>query len=245
VHGRRYEVRVSEGRLRLCLALDVDAAAPALALVDELADYVGVFKLGLELFVAEGPALVQAVRARGVDVFLDLKLHDIPATVGAAVRRAIALDVKFLTIHASGGAAMMRAAVDAADGKTAIVAVTALTSLSDRDLAEVGYAVGADALVLQLAAVAERAGVAGVVCSPREAAAIKKQSPRLLAVTPGIRSATDHDDDQQRTMGPTQAIAEGADLLVVGRPIRTAIDRRAAAAAFVDAIEAARRPCDG
>ncbi len=233
---------MSDGRLRLCLALDVDAAAPALALVDELADSVGVFKIGLELFVAEGPALVRAVRARGVDVFLDLKLHDIPATVAAAVRRAAALDVRFLTIHASGGAAMMRSAVDAAEGRTNLLAVTALTSLSDHDLAEVGYAVGAEALVVQLAAVAARAGVAGVVCSPREVAAIKKLSANLQAVTPGIRSTHDSSDDQQRTMGPAQAIAEGSDLLVVGRPIRAAVDRRAAAAAFVEAIEAAVKP---
>ncbi len=228
-----------EGRRRLCLALDVDSAAAALALVDELRDHVGIFKIGLELFIAEGPGLVRAVRDQGVDVFLDLKLHDIPATVAAAVRRAVALDVRLLTLHASGGAAMMRAAVDAAAGRTTLLAVTALTSLSDADLNDVGVAMGADALALHLATVAATAGVPGVVCSPREVAAIKARAPNLVAVTPGIRGASDRSDDQQRTMGPTEAIVAGADLLVVGRPIRTAPDRRAAAAAFVSAIDAA------
>ncbi len=228
---------MSEGRLRLCLALDVDSAAAALALVDELREYVGVFKIGLELFIAEGPGLVRAVRARGVDVFLDLKLHDIPATVAAAVRRAAELDVRFLTLHASGGAAMLRAAVDAADGRTTLLAVTALTSLSDDDLVEVGVAMNAEALVVRLATVAAAAGIPGVVCSPREVPAIKARAPNLLAVTPGIRGASDRSDDQQRTMGPTEAIVAGADLLVVGRPIRTAPDRRTAAAAFVCAID--------
>lgn len=225
-------------RARLCFALDVDHADAALALVDELKDDVGVFKIGLELFIAEGPALVRAVRARGVEVFLDLKLHDIPATVKAAVSRAVALDVAFLTVHASGGPAMLRAAVDAAAGRTTILAVTALTSLSDDDLAAAGYADGAAALVPRLARLAADSGVPGVVCSPLEVVAVKAAAPSLQVVTPGIRGPGDAVGDQVRTMGPRAAIVAGADVLVVGRPIRGATDRRAAAARIVDEIAA-------
>lgn len=226
---------MSAARDHLCFALDVDDAATALALVDELGDHVGIFKIGLELFVAEGPALVRAVRARGVDVFLDLKLHDIPATVAAAVRRAVELDVRFLTVHASGGPAMLRAAAEAA-GRTRILAVTALTSLSDDDLAAAGYASGAAALVPRLARLAADAGVPGIVCSPREVALVKAVAPTLTVVTPGIRSAGDAVGDQVRTMSAHDAIAAGADVLVVGRPIKSAPDRRAAAAGIVDDI---------
>jgi orotidine-5'-phosphate decarboxylase len=229
---------VSAARDHLCFALDVDDAATALALVDELGAHVGVFKIGLELFVAEGPDLVRAARARGVDVFLDLKLHDIPATVAAAVRRAVALDVRFLTVHASGGPAMLRAAADAAADRTRILAVTALTSLSDDDLAAAGYVGGAAALVPRLARLAADAGVPGIVCSPREVALVKEVAPTLTVVTPGIRGAGDAVGDQVRTMSARDAIAVGADVLVVGRPIRGAPDRRAAAAAIVDDIAA-------
>ncbi len=229
---------MSAARDHLCFALDVDDAATALALVDELGAHVGVFKIGLELFVAEGPDLVRAARARGVDVFLDLKLHDIPATVAAAVRRAVALDVRFLTVHASGGPAMLRAAADAAADRTRILAVTALTSLSDDDLAAAGYVGGAAALVPRLARLAADAGVPGIVCSPREVALVKEVAPTLTVVTPGIRGAGDAVGDQVRTMSARDAIAVGADVLVVGRPIRGAPDRRAAAAAIVDDIAA-------
>ncbi len=227
---------MSAARDHLCFALDVDDQATALALVDELRADVGIFKIGLELFVAEGPALVRAVRARGVDVFLDLKLHDIPATVGAAVRRTGELDVRFLTVHASGGPAMLRAAAEAAGDRTRLLAVTALTSLSDDDLAAAGYAWGAAALVPRLARLAADAGVPGIVCSPREVALVKEVAPTLTVVTPGIRGAGDAFGDQVRTMSARDAIAAGADVLVVGRPIKSAPDRRAAAAGIVDDI---------
>ena len=226
---------------QLCFALDVADVDSAIALVDELQGHVGVFKIGLELFIVGGPDLVRTVRARGVDVFLDLKLHDIAATVGAAVARAVALDVRFLTIHASGGPAMLRAAAAAAAGSlTTLLAVTALTSLSDDDLAAAGYAENAITLVPRLARLAKDAGIGGIVCSPLEVEAVGRAAPGLLKVTPGIRGANDASNDQVRTMSASDAIRAGADLLVVGRPIRTAVDRTAAADAFVKEIAATR-----
>ena len=226
----------ADASARLCFALDVKSGADALALVDELGDVVGCFKIGLELFIAAGPELVRDVRARGVDVFLDLKLHDISATVGSAVARAVDLDVRYLTIHASGGEGMLRAAQAAAGGATTLLAVTVLTSLGDADLAAVGVDVSAAEQVLRLAALADSAGVGGVVCSPLEVAAVKARCPSLVAVTPGIRGAGDQRDDQARTMSAADAVAAGADVIVVGRPIRAAVDRRAAARTIVDAI---------
>lgn len=222
----------------LCFALDVNDEATATALVDELRDHVGVFKIGLELFIACGPALVRAVRARGVEVFLDLKLHDIPATVHSAVLRAAALDVRYLTVHAAGGPMMLAAAAKAAGTRTTILAVTALTSLSEDDLAAVGFAQGTVGLVPRLARLAADNGVGGVVCSPREVALVKAAAPSLTIVTPGIRGANDDVGDQVRTMTAHDAIVAGADLLVVGRPIRAAADRRAAAGLIVDEIRA-------
>lgn len=224
---------------RLIFALDVDTTDAALSLVDELKGHVGVFKVGLELFIAGGPDLVRAIRAKDVDVFLDLKLHDISATVAAAVRRAVALDVRYLTIHASGGPGMLRAAVDAAAGRTTLLAVTALTSLSDADLAAAGYAENAVTLVPRLARLATDAGVGGIVCSPLEVEAVGRVAPSLLKVTPGIRGANDVAGDQVRTMSAQDAVRAGADLLVVGRPIRTATNRLVAADAFVAEIDAA------
>jgi orotidine-5'-phosphate decarboxylase len=224
---------------RLCFALDVDTQDAALALVDELKDVVGCFKIGLELFIATGPQLVRAVRARGVDVFLDLKLHDISATVAAAVKSAVALDVRYLTVHASGGPGMLAAAAAAAGTRTTILAVTALTSLSDGDLRAVGFVEPASSLVLRLARLAEASGVPGIVCSPREVELVRQAAPALITVTPGIRGASDDNGDQVRTMSAGDAIAAGAHVLVVGRPIRLAPDRRAAASAIAADIDAA------
>ncbi len=225
---------------RLCFALDVDNADAALGLVDELRGHVGVFKIGLELFIAEGPALVRAVRARDVDVFLDLKLHDISATVAAAVRRAVDLDVRYLTVHASGGPKMLRAAVDAAAGNTTLLAVTALTSLSDAELAAAGFAENATTLVPRLAQLALEAGIGGIVCSPLEVEAVGRVAAGLVKVTPGIRGPNDAAGDQVRTMSAGDALAAGADVLVVGRPIRSASNRVGAADAIVAAIAAAK-----
>jgi orotidine-5'-phosphate decarboxylase len=224
-------------RERLCFALDVPDAPSALALVDELGDDVGVFKVGLELFVACGPQIVRDVRARGASVFLDLKLHDIPATVASAVARAAALEVRFLTLHASGGPAMLAAAAAAARGSgTTLLAVTALTSLTDVDLAAAGFAHGATTLVPLLAQLAVGQGIGGLVCSPHEVEAVKRVAPSLFCVTPGVRSAGDDHGDQARVKSAHDAIAVGADAIVVGRPIRGASDRKAAARRFVDEI---------
>ncbi|MBM4280095.1 MAG: orotidine-5'-phosphate decarboxylase [Deltaproteobacteria bacterium] len=232
-------------RDRLCFALDVPDAPSALALVDELQDDVGVFKIGLELFVACGPAIVRDVRARGVAVFLDLKLHDIAHTVQSAVTRAVELDVRFLTVHASGGPAMLAAAAAAARGsRTTLLAVTALTSLTDDDLAAVGFAHTATTLVPRLAQLAHAAGIGGLVCSPHEVEAVKRVAPSLYCVTPGVRSAGDDKGDQARVKSAHDAVAAGADAVVVGRPIRTAPSRRDAARRFVDELAAglAARP---
>ncbi len=226
---------------QLCFALDVPDAAAALALVDELHGDVGVFKIGLELFIACGPSIVQQVRARGVDVFLDLKLHDIGNTVASAVKRAVDLDVRYLTLHASGGPAMLAAAVNAVtegSSKTTLLAVTALTSLSDDELVRSGHAGGAVTLVPLLARLAKECGVGGVVCSPLEIEAVQRVAPGLVLVTPGVRAASDASDDQVRTLPADEAIARGSDVIVVGRPIKNAPDRRAAARRF--ALDIAR-----
>ena len=178
------------------------------------------------------------MRARGAAVFLDLKLHDIGNTVASAVARAVDLDVRFLTVHASGGPAMLAAAAAAAKGSgTTLLAVTALTSLTDDELAAAGFAHGAVTLVPLLAQLAARSGIGGVVCSPREVESVKRVAPSLFVVTPGVRSADDDQGDQVRTASADAAIAAGADVLVVGRPIKGAPDRRAAARRFVTEIE--------
>ena len=226
----------------LCFALDVASADDALVWVDRLKDDVGLFKIGLELFIAEGPSIVRQVRARGVDVFLDLKLHDIPQTVASSVTRAIALDVRFLTLHASGGTAMMKAAANAASSSsTTLLAVTALTSLSDQELLAAGHSGGAVTLVPQLARLASSSGIGGLVCSPLEAEAVKRVAPQLVVVTPGVRAPGESKGDQTRTRSAAEAVAAGADVVVVGRPIRAATDPRAAARALVEDIAAGLR----
>jgi len=220
------------------VALDVPTAERARLLVRQLAPVVGAFKVGKELFTSEGPALVRQLRADGAAVFLDLKFHDIPHTVAQAVEAAVRLDVQMLTIHTSGGAVMMqaaeRAAREAADalGRAAplVLGVTVLTSLDDAALGEVGIDGGAAAQVERLAGLAVRAGLRGLVCSPLELRRLRAALPaEVQLVTPGIRPAGAGRDDQKRTMTPREAIAAGADWLVIGRPIWAAPDPRAAA----------------
>ena len=232
-----YQRRVPEPRL--CFALDVTNAGDAVAWIDLLADDVGVFKIGLELFVAEGPAIVRRARGRNAEVFLDLKLHDIPNTVASSVKRAIDLDVRYLTLHASGGAAMMQAAAQAAEHtSTTLLAVTALTSLSDEALLAAGYVGGAVTLVPKLAALASSSGIGGCVCSPWEIEAVKRAVPAILIVTPGVRGPNDAKGDQARTKSAAEAIQAGADVVVVGRPIRASSDPLQAARRI--ALEIAR-----
>ncbi|MBN2206299.1 MAG: orotidine-5'-phosphate decarboxylase [Candidatus Aminicenantes bacterium] len=215
---------------RIITALDVKIKDEALALVRTLESAV-LFKVGLQLYTAEGPALLREIRALGKKVFLDLKLHDIPNTVAEAVRSAMRLGAWMTTIHASGGRTMMEEAAKAAADEAArtglpkpvLLGVTVLTSLKDADLQEVGFAGKVMDQVLKLAGLAQAAGFDGVVCSPREIEAVRREfGPALRIVTPGIRPAGADAHDQKRIMTPAQAVALGADYLVIGRPITAA-----------------------
>jgi orotidine-5'-phosphate decarboxylase len=231
------------GRARLVFPLDYPSLTEARAAASALAPAIGVLKVGLELFVREGPPAVALGREFGLDLFLDLKLHDIPETVERAVVSAAAIGARYLTVHAAGGAAMLaRAAARAAEAPTplTILAVTVLTSLDASDLTAQGIPGSARDHVLRLARAAWAAGVRGFVASPAEARALREAlGPEALLVTPGIRSAGVAADDQKRVATPAQAIADGADLLVVGRPIRDATDPLAAARGVVMEIEGA------
>ena len=222
---------------RLAVALDASEREEVLRLAGALRGRVGVVKVGLEAFTAHGPALVAEVRELGLPVFLDLKLHDIPNTVERAASNAARLGVAMLTVHASGGEAMLRAAVAGAakaQRPPAVLAVTVLTSLDDGALAELGIPGGASGRVAAWAALAQRCGCAGVVCSPQEAAGLRSAlGPGFLLVTPGVRPSGENRGDQRRVATPGEAIAAGADLLVVGRPITAAADPVAAAEAIV------------
>ena len=215
----------------LIVALDRPALADALALVDAIGDGCRFYKVGLELFTAAGPAGVEAVRAHGAEVFLDLKLHDIPATVRGAARRAGALGARLLTVHASGGRAMVEAAVEGTRGTSCgILAVTVLTSL---DAAALAGAWGRDAVdpaaeVVRLAQVTAAAGAHGVVCSGHEVAAVRAAAPALAPLVPGLRMPGDAADDQARVMTPADAARAGARYLVLGRAVTAAADPRVA-----------------
>jgi len=221
------------------IALDRSTAADALAIVDELGERCHFYKVGNELFTAAGPTVVRDLRARGVDVFLDLKFHDIPNTVAHGVANAAALGARLVTVHAAGGEAMVRAASDAARraAETAgrpceVLAVTVLTSLTPVELAGAwGRSGPVDAMdeVLRLAELATRAGADGVVCSGREAGKVRSQfGAGVRILVPGVRAAGSARDDQARVVTPSEASAAGADYIVVGRPITAAADRRAA-----------------
>jgi orotidine-5'-phosphate decarboxylase len=216
------------------VALDAPDLATASAWAAELQAYVSTLKIGLELFNAVGAEGVERVRAAapGCELFLDLKLHDIPNTVSGAARAVAHLRPDLLTVHALGGAAMVATACEALPD-TQVTAVTVLTSMSQTDLATVGITGSADEAVLRLAQLAVGAGARALVCSPREVAAVRQVvGPDVRLVTPGVRPAGSALGDQQRVATPAQALADGADLLVVGRPITAAADRAAAAAAI-------------
>ena len=218
---------------RLIAVLDVPNRRDADALVERLAGVPSWFKIGLELFCAEGPSIVSDYVAQGRRVMLDLKLHDIPETVSRATARVAALGAELLTVHAGGGRAMLEAAVKAA-GATRILAVTVLTSLDDADLAQIGAQGPMGELVVRRARLAIEAGCAGIVASPHEIAAVRAIAPPgFLIVTPGVRPAGAAAGDQKRVMTPRQARDAGADLVVVGRPLRDAADAAAAARAVV------------
>lgn len=222
----------------IIVALDVPQVESALVLVQELAPVVGAFKIGKELFVTAGPEIVRQIRAMGSSVFLDLKFHDIPNTVAKAVAAATRLDVQMLTIHTSGGSAMMRAAEEAAQ-KTAlelgqpaplVLGVTVLTSMDHNDLSEIGCEANVGHQVERLATLASHAGLRGLVCSPLELTVLRQILPSTMQlVTPGIRTGAEKADDQKRTLTPREALAAGASWLVIGRPICAAPNPREAA----------------
>ena len=234
----------AETRERIFVALDTDRASEARRIVVALGPSVRGFKIGLELFSACGPDLVREIRAQGHDVFVDLKLHDIPNTVAAAAAALAALGASLLTVHAAGGAEMLRAARQGAElgaeratrPRPAVLAVTVLTSLDDRALSRVGLAGPCADAVDRLAGLAAEAGIDGVVCSAHEIEIARRRLPRGLVVVPGIRPAGGAVDDQARVATPRAALAAGADRLVIGRPLTRAADPVLALAAIAAEI---------
>jgi orotidine-5'-phosphate decarboxylase len=242
-------------RSSLIVALDFDSLKSALKFAQQIADVVGMFKIGSQLFTAAGPAAVREIAALGPGIFLDLKFHDIPNTVAGAVLSSAAMTgVQLVNVHALGGHAMLHAAVQAIGAgqpmgadRPRLLAVTILTSMDQKAMREVGIGGPPKTRVVKLAKLAKTAGVDGVVASVQEARAIRKACGRdFLIVTPGVRpkdkdsAAAAKTDDQARTATPTEAIKAGADFLVVGRPITAAPDPRAAAQSIVDEIAAAK-----
>jgi orotidine-5'-phosphate decarboxylase len=225
------------------VALDLPTAQAALAMADRLVGRVGMLKVGLELFCAEGPGLVRELQARA-PVFLDLKFHDIPTTVRRALEAVLKLDPRLVNVHVQGGPAMLEAAVEAvrahraAGGQTELLAVTVLTSLDREALAALGHAGRPEDLALAYARLARQAGCDGVVCSAWEAAAIGEAcGANFHRLTPGIRPAGAAVQDQARVMTPAQALQQGATWLVLGRPITAAADPAAAADAIVAGMQ--------
>jgi orotidine-5'-phosphate decarboxylase len=227
-------------RERLIVALDVSTAAAARKIVAAVGDSALTYKVGMQLYTAEGPAMVRELVDAGRRVFLDLKYHDIPNTAAAAVREAAELGADMLTVHASGGGKMLRTAVDAAQARRPelmVLAVTVLTSLDDVELGKIGLRGGVLDQVLRLTALALSNGCKGVVASAQEAAALREEFGRDFAiVTPGVRPAGSGHDDQARVVTPAEAIAAGASHIVVGRPITEAIDPAAEARAILGQI---------
>jgi orotidine-5'-phosphate decarboxylase len=236
---------VTPPRDRLIVALDVPTAKAAGEIVRDLGDSVSFYKVGLQLFAAEGPAIVRELTAAGRLVFLDLKLHDIPNTVASAVKSVAGLGVDLLTIHAAGGLRMLKAAVDAAasvPNRPKLLAVTILTSLTDQELESTGISGGVAGQVSRMAALAKNAGCDGVVASALELPMLRQQlGKEPIILVPGLRPRGSAAGDQARTAEPAQAIEAGATYLVVGRPITAAENRREAAEAIQKEISSALR----
>ncbi len=229
-------------RQRLIVALDVSTSAAAQKIVAAVGDSVLAYKVGMQLYTAEGPEIVRQLVGAGRRVFLDLKYHDIPNTVGAAVREAALLSVSMLTVHAAGSGAMLRAAAEAArevNPDMLVLAVTVLTSLDETDLSKLGVRGTVQDEVLRMAALALSNGCHGVVASAREAASLREEFGHdFVIVTPGVRPAGTSTDDQARVVTPAEAIAAGASYIVVGRPITEAPDPAAEARAILGQIAA-------
>ncbi|NPV52499.1 MAG: orotidine-5'-phosphate decarboxylase [Firmicutes bacterium] len=243
-----------EAGRRVIVALDVSSVNEAIALVDRLLEFTDSFKVGMELFYAAGPAVIDKIRQRGGRVFLDLKLHDIPNTVGAAAASLSRLGVWMFNVHASGGLDMMKRAAQSVSGAVSeaalgpvvglgmerprVLAVTVLTSIDDRSLrGELGVARSAAEQVVVLAGLAKEAGLDGVVASPREAQAIREAcGPEFIIVTPGVRPAWAEAGDQRRVASPAEAFRAGADYIVVGRPVTQAPDPAGAMKRIIEEV---------
>src|SRR4051812_49030464 len=227
---------------KILLVLDVSSREEAMKLVRQLYEHVGMFKVGMQLFTAEGPSLVKEIVDLGGKVFLDLKFHDIPNTVSHGVLEAAKLGVSLMTIHAAGGRAMMETVAKEledsfGDRKPMVVAVTVLTSLNDTALAEVGITRSMEQQVVAMAKLAEESGIAGVVCSPQEIHLVRQAAgPNFKIVTPGIRMPGQSANDQQRLATPREALAAGADYIVVGRAVTAARDPRQALDALIQSV---------
>jgi orotidine-5'-phosphate decarboxylase len=228
---------------KILLVLDVSSREEAMKLVRPLYEHVGMFKVGMQLFTAEGPSLVREIVDLGGKVFLDLKFHDIPNTVSHGVLEAAKLGVSLMTIHAAGGRVMMETVAKELQDKFGsrrpmVVAVTVLTSLNDAGLAEVGIARPMAEQVVAMAKLAEECGIAGVVCSPQEIQLVRRAAgPDFKIVTPGIRMPGQAANDQQRLATPREALAAGADYIVVGRAVTAAPDPRSALNALVESTK--------
>ena len=207
-------------RERLIVALDFPTQARALSLVSVLSGSVSIYKIGLQLYTAEGPAIVRAVAATGAKIFLDLKLHDIPNTVAHAVAAAGELGVQMLTVHLSGGRAMLEAAAKASPPGLSLLGVTVLTSATPETLSETGVHAGVEEQVLRLARLGHKCGIDGLITSPHEVPILRKElGKEITLVTPGVRPSWAAADDQKRFTTPSQALKNGSDYLVIGRPI--------------------------
>jgi len=222
---------------KIIVALDVPNRAEAMNVLNELAGVASWCKIGMQLFTSEGPEIVRAARERGWKVFLDLKFHDIPNTVASGVRSACALGVEMLTIHLSGGPEMIRRATEAAENCT-VLGVTVLTSSTAETLAAAGIGRSPDEWVPELARLGAECGIGGIVCSPLEIRAVRDVvGSDVRIVTPGVRPVGADKGDQKRVLTPSEAIAAGADYLVIGRPILAAPDRATAFASIVAECE--------
>ena len=237
---------MKSGKDRIIFPLDVSTYDEAMKYVNLLKDSVGLFKVGLELFASQGPAILIGIREiTNAKVFLDLKLHDIPETMRRALLAASQYSPEFISVHCDQGDGFLKEVADGNPGKTRILAITLLTSLNSKNLARLGFAeeyvTDLSRLVLLRAQIAKEAGCHGIVCSGREVAVIKKEMGDMIALTPGIRPewSVVRRDDQRRIVTPASAVKNGADYIVVGRPIRDAGDPRDAAKRVAEEIESA------
>jgi orotidine-5'-phosphate decarboxylase len=221
----------------LIVALDFPTQAKALALVSVLSDSVSIYKIGLQLYTAAGPEIVRAVAATGAKIFLDLKLHDIPNTVAKAVGAAGELNVEMLSVHLSGGRAMLEAAVAAKSPHLSLLGVTVLTSSTQETLTETGVNSPLETQAIRLGQLGKDCGIGGLITSPREVRALRENlGNEIILVTPGVRPAWAAADDQKRFTTPAEALRSGADYLVIGRPITAAAEPRAAVERLLDEI---------